>query len=91
LTLFDKKSKKMSSSNQKSIESEMISIKHRYLEIQEQLRMAEKVNSNLGKEGATNNQNLLIYTPHLNTQGVGEEIQPNECLQKHEANAGQKE
>lgn len=34
----------MSSSNQKAIENEMVSIKHRYLEIQEQLRMAEKVN-----------------------------------------------
>lgn len=55
----------MSSSNQKSVENEMISIKHRYLEIQEQLRMAEKVNSNLGKMGATKNQNLLIYTPPL--------------------------
>lgn len=33
----------MSSSSQKSIENEMISIKHRYLEIQEQLAMAEKV------------------------------------------------
>lgn len=38
------KSKEFSSSNQKAIEGEMISIKHRYLEIQEQLRMAEKVN-----------------------------------------------
>ncbi|CAF0848475.1 unnamed protein product [Brachionus calyciflorus] len=36
------RSSEMSKSNQKSIENEMISIKHRYLEIQEQLRMAEK-------------------------------------------------
>ena len=34
----------MSSANEKAINDEMISIKHRYLEIQEQLRMAEKVN-----------------------------------------------
>ncbi len=32
----------MSSSNEKAIESELVSIKHRYLEIQDQLRMAEK-------------------------------------------------
>lgn len=37
------KSKEFSSTNEKSIENEMVSIKHRYLEIQEQLRMAEKV------------------------------------------------
>lgn len=36
------KSKEFSSANEKAIESEMISIKHRYLEIQEQLSMAEK-------------------------------------------------
>jgi leucine zipper transcription factor-like protein 1 len=36
------KSKQYSSSSQREIENEMISIKHRYLEIQEQLRMAEK-------------------------------------------------
>jgi hypothetical protein len=38
-----KKSKEFSSANEKAIENEMISIKHRYLEIQEQLSMAEKV------------------------------------------------
>ena len=32
----------MNSKTQSSIESEMVSIKHRYLEIQDQLRMAEK-------------------------------------------------
>ena len=37
------KSKEFSSANEKSIENEMISIKHRYLEIQEQLSLAEKV------------------------------------------------
>lgn len=36
------KSKEFSSANEKSINEEMVSIKHRYLEIQEQLRMAEK-------------------------------------------------
>jgi leucine zipper transcription factor-like protein 1 len=36
------KSKEFSSANEKSIENEMISIKHRYLEIQEQLSLAEK-------------------------------------------------
>lgn len=32
----------MSRESEKSMENEMVSIKHRYLEIQEQLRMAEK-------------------------------------------------
>jgi hypothetical protein len=41
--MFFCKSKEFSSANEKAIESEMISIKHRYLEIQEQLAMAEKV------------------------------------------------
>lgn len=36
------KSKEYSSQSAKSMESEMVSVKHRYLEIQDQLRMAEK-------------------------------------------------
>lgn len=37
----------MSSAKEKSIENEMIAMKHRYLEIQEQLRMAERVMQSL--------------------------------------------
>lgn len=37
-----RKSKEYGSQDQKNIENEMISVKHRYLEIQEQLSMAEK-------------------------------------------------
>jgi len=36
------KSKEYGAQSSKNIENEMISVKHRYLEIQEQLRMAEK-------------------------------------------------
>lgn len=36
------KSKEFSAASEKAVESEMISMKHRYLEIQEQLSMAER-------------------------------------------------
>ena len=37
------KKTKESSSKDRAIENELVSMKHRFLEIQEQLRMAEKV------------------------------------------------
>lgn len=40
--MYLSKSKEYSSQSAKSMESEMVSVKHRYLEIQDQLRMAEK-------------------------------------------------